>query len=270
MKRHVIITGATGGLGKAFALECASRGWDLYLTDLSNERLEKLATGLMRYQDVRVLYEAFDMMDSEAMALFWEHFTNNGVTCDMLINVAGLDYEGAFLDRTKDEINTILRLNIVATVEMTRRMLETRKNRDPLYIINVSSLAGFYPMPLKATYAASKRFLLDFSRAMRQELRREGVRVLALCPAGLATKPETIQSIESQGWMGHLTTMQLGMVAARTIDHVLAGHSVYIPGWVNRFMRAISSIMPEDLVAWMIWHRWMKTRQLAAQYGNQM
>jgi uncharacterized protein len=270
MKRHVIITGATGGLGKAFALECASRGWDLYLTDLSNEKLEKLATGLMRYQDVRVSYEAFDMMNSDEMALFWQNISNNGVTCDMLINVAGLDFEGAFLERTKDEINTILRLNIEATVEMTRRMLETRKSRDPLYIINVSSLASFYPMPLKATYAASKRFLLDFSRAMRQELRMEGVRVLALCPAGLATKPETIQSIESQGWMGNLTTMQLGMVAARTIDRVLAGHSVFIPGWINRLMRVISSFVPEDLMAWLIWHRWTKTRQLAAQFGNQM
>lgn len=264
-----MITGATGGLGKAFALECASRGWDLYLTDLSREKLEKLATGLTRYRGVKVYYEPFDLMDPEALALFWEHLENQGVVCDMLINVAGLDFEGAFLERTKDEINTILRLNIEATVEMTRRMFENRRNQDPIYIINVSSLAGFYPMPLKAIYAASKRFLLDFSRAMRQELRGEGVRVLALCPAGLATKPETIHSIESQGWMGRLTTMQLGMVTARTINRVLAGRSVYIPGWVNRLMRSISALLPVDLVAWMIRRRWAKTRQLAAEYGSQ-
>jgi uncharacterized protein len=101
MKRHVIITGATGGLGKAFALECASRGWDLYLTDLSNEKLEKLATGLMRYQDVRVSYEAFDMMNSNEMALFWQNISNNGVTCDMLINVAGLDLKVPFWNAPK-------------------------------------------------------------------------------------------------------------------------------------------------------------------------
>jgi len=69
-------------------------------------------------------------------------------------------------------------------------------------VTNISSLASFYPMPLKAVYAASKRFLLDFTRATRQELRKNGVRLLALCPAGLATKPETINSINSQGFMG--------------------------------------------------------------------
>lgn len=270
MNRNVIITGATGGLGKAFALECASRGCNLYLTDLSEEKLERLAVGLMRYHKVDIHYEAFDMMNPDALASFWDQLEKDDVVCDMLINVAGLDYEGAFLERTKGEINTILRLNIEATVDMTRRMLELRNNGAPLYIINVSSLAGFYPMPLKAVYAASKRFLLDFSRAMRQELRGDGVNVLALCPAGLATKPDTIQSIESQGWMGQLTTMQLGMVAARTIDRALAGRSVYIPGWVNRCLRRLSSLMPEDLVAWMIWRRWSKTRQLAAQFADQM
>jgi hypothetical protein len=121
-------------------------------------------------------------------------------------------------------------------------------------------------MPLKAVYAASKRFLLDFSRAMNQELRPEGIHVLALCPAGLATKTETIHSIESQGWMGQVTTMQTGTVAAQTIHHALAGRSVFIPGWVNRVMRSAGALLPSDWVAWVIRKRWERTRALAAKY----
>ncbi len=269
MKHRVCITGAAGGLGKAFAKECADRGWDLYLTDLSEEKLVLLSAGLTRQSRVQVLYDACDLLDPEARDIFWKRSDALGIKFDTLINVAGLDFEGAFMDRSLDEVNTIIRVNIEATVAMTRRMIEYRSKMDPVYIINVSSLAGFYPMPLKAVYAASKRFLLDFSRAMHQELRAEGVHVLALCPAGLATKPDTINSIESQGWVGQVTTMQTGMVAARTINRVLAHQSVYIPGWVNQILHSVSALLPPDWVAWMIRKRWEKTRLLAAQYGNQ-
>ena len=267
MVKRVLITGATGGLGKAFAGECASRGWDLYLTDISEEKLSRLATGLARQYGVQVLYEPCDLLNPASRDRFWQHSRDLGLQAQMLINVAGLDFEGGFMDRSMTEIYTILRVNIEATLAMTRAMIESKKNGEALYIINVSSLAGFYPMPLKAVYAASKRFLLDFSRSLRQELRPEGIRVLALCPAGLATKADTIVSIESQGWIGQITTMQVGKVAATTVNRALAGRSVYIPGFINQFTRWISQFIPPNWVAWIIWKRWEKTRALAARQG---
>ena len=89
-----------------------------------------------------------------------------------------------------------------------------------------------------------------------------------LCPAGLATKPDTISSIESQGWMGQVTTMQTGMVVSRTINRVLANRSVYIPGWANQVLHSVSAVFPPDIVAWAIRKRWEKTRQIAARYGS--
>ena len=268
-RQNVCITGAAGGLGKAFSMECASRGWDLYLTDISSAKLERLAKGLMRLFNVRVLYDACDLSNPEAREAFWQHINDLGIDFKMLINVAGVDFEGAFMERAKDEIDTILKVNVVATVAMTRSVIENRRNDNPLYIINVSSMAGFYPMPLKAIYAASKRFLLDFSRAMRLELRSRNIRVMALCPAGLATKEDTIKSITSQGWAGQVTTLQTGKVVFNTINRALAGHSVYIPGWINRIMTAASAVLPSDWVAWLIWRRWQKTREIAAQLDEQ-
>lgn len=268
MGYRVCITGAAGGLGKAFAKECASRGWDLFLTDLSEAKLALLAQGLERLYGIQALYAPCNLVDPEERALFWDRLAVLGIKFDMLINVAGLDYEGGLLDRKAEEINTIIRLNIEATVSMTRHMVETHANQSRMHIINVSSLAGFYPMPLKAVYAASKRFLLDFSRAMRQELRSENIRVLALCPAGMATKPDTINSIDSQGWMGQITTLNTGTVAAKTINRALANRSVYIPGVANQLMHTVSALLPADWVARMIHRRWAKTREIANQYAG--
>ncbi len=269
MKSYVCITGAAGGLGKAFALECASRGWNLYLTDINHEKLERLALGLTRLHDVKVIYDRCDLVEPELREEFWTHAQNLGIRFHMLINVAGVDFEGAFLSRSSKELETIIRLNVEATVMMTRRIMEFRDQKNRTNIINVSSLAGFFPMPLKAVYAATKRFLLDFSRAMHKELRHENIRVLALCPAGLATKEDTIESIQSQGFAGEITTMQTGKVAARTINRALAGHSVYIPGLVNQLLKVFGAIIPADWVAWLVMRRWTKTRQIAAQVGAQ-
>ncbi len=269
MNGYVCITGATGGLGKAFSVECASRGWNLYLTDLDEKKLEILGQGLTRMYGVKVIFDVCNLIDPEERNLFWEHIRGMGIRFHLLINVAGLDFEGAFVDRNDEELKTIIRLNIEATVIMTRRVLDFRHPEKPLTIINVSSLASFYPMPLKAVYAASKRFLLDFTRATRQELRRQGVKLLALCPAGLATKTETIRSISSQGFAGEFTTMQIGDVAAKTINRALLGWSVYIPGWMNQVLKTVGTLLPADWVAWMIERRWSKTRLIASQCGPQ-
>jgi uncharacterized protein len=269
MNNYVCITGATGGLGKAFAMECASRGWNLYLTDLHPESLEKLVAGLIRLYGVDILYDPCDLTDLDSFHGFWKHVHHLGIKFHMLINVAGLDFEGSFKERRLEELLTIIRLNIESTVAMTHRILDYRNPARKMHIINVSSLASFYPMPLKAVYAASKRFLLDYSRAMRQELRGDGIRVLALCPAGLATKPETIDSIHSQGWVGLVTTMQVGKVAARTINRALVGHSVYIPGWINQILKIVGMMIPADWMAWIIRRRWAKTREIAEKMDLQ-
>ncbi len=180
MTRYVLITGATGGLGKAFAAECASRGWSLFLTDVSEQALDDLSRGLARMYSVRVLHLACDLMDAEAREVLWRQIDRLGLRFHMLINVAGLDHEGPFDERQVSELTAIVRLNIESTIEMTRRVLPYRAPEQTLRIINVSSLAAFYPMPVKAVYAASKRFLLDWSLALRQELRGQDITVTAL------------------------------------------------------------------------------------------
>ena len=256
-----LITGATGGLGKAFAAECARRGWDLLLTDLSEERLAALAGGLERSYGVEVRYRAADLTQAASRADLLDWAGRAGLRFRGLINVAGLDHEGMFLERRSEEITGILRLNIESVLLMTHAILPYRDHRLRFRIINVSSLGAYFAMPVKATYAASKRFLLDFSLALRNELRDENVAVTVLCPAGLPTTQACIEAIEAQGWMGQLTTENVGKVAHEAVEAALRGRAVVVPGFINRLLLSLSGLLPAASVAGIIGSRWRLAHQ---------
>jgi len=267
MKSLVCITGATGGLGKAFSVECASRGWDLFLTDLSESALSQLAGSLTNTYNVNVHYHCCDLTDMAARTELFEHMLQRHFNFNFLINIAGLDYEGLFAERTRDQIRIILRLNIEANLDITNTVMKLRDTSTTFRIINVASLAAYYPMPIKAMYASSKRFLLDFSRALGEEIKPLGATVTALCPAGMPTTPECIKAIEVQGFAGRITTRNVGYVASGTINSALRGKAVYIPGFLNRVLKTLGSIVPPFVVARVIGSRWKATnkKRTAAQ-----
>ncbi|MEN4013708.1 MAG: SDR family NAD(P)-dependent oxidoreductase [Chloroflexota bacterium] len=257
----VVISGASGGLGKAFAVECAARGWSLLLTDLRAEPLETLAAGLRRASSVTVLTHPCDLSSANQRAELRACFHRAGLRVWMLINVAGLDHEGPFCHLTSQQLLAIVRVNIEGTLDLTHGLLEQRDPRATLRIINVASLAAFYPMPVKATYAASKRFLLDFSLALNEELRGLGATVTALCPAGMPTNAETLRAIRAQGWLGQITTLDTGRVASQTLDAALAGRQVVVPGWSNRALQCLGGLVPRGLLARLIASRWSAARR---------
>ena len=256
-----LVTGATGGLGKAFAVESARRGWDLLLTDLDGGRLALLAAGLERAYGVEVRWHQADLTRELSRTELVNWIREARLRVRGLINVAGLDYEGPFMERDSAEIMGILRLNIESTLMMIHALLEFRDYVSTFRIINVSSLGAYFSMPIKATYAASKRFLLDFSLALRNELREENVSVTVLCPAGMPTNEACIQAIEAQGLMGQLTTENVGNVAHETLNAALRGRAVVIPGYLNRLLLGLGSLVPAPSVADMIGTRWRASQQ---------
>ncbi len=268
MNSYVMITGATGGLGRAFAVECASRGWNVYLTDLRAGPLEVLGQSLQRSYGVEVRWRECDLTDEAQRGRFFGDLLAGNVRFHGLINVAGGDVEGRFCEHRAEQIRSIVRLNVEAAVEMTHRMLDLRDGEATFRIVNVSSLAAFYPMPYKATYAASKRFLLDLSLALREELREQNVTVTAVCPAGLPTTPECIAAIEAQGLMGQLTTVNTGAAAAGALDAALRGRAVYIPGALNRILFSLGQAIPATWVARAVEQRWSAAHHWREQCGQ--
>jgi short-subunit dehydrogenase len=144
---------------------------------------------------------------------------------------------------------------------VTHALLDFKDPVLPFRIVNVSSLAAFFSMPVKATYAASKRFLLDFSLALRNELREQNVTVTVLCPAGLPTTAECITAIEAQGIMGQLTTEDIGKVANQTIEAALHGRAIVIPGFLNQALKSLGGLVPSTSLAEIVGWRWRMAHQ---------
>ena len=258
---NVFITGASGGLGRALANECGKRGYNLFLVDINAEGLKSIQRGLERQFGITVTTASCDLTSDASVDALLQTIDAVGIRFDMLLNIAGVDYEGGFLERERKEIIRIISLNNEATLRITHAILTRRRAGNPFYLLFTSSLASMYPMPLKATYAASKRFLLDFSVALREELKDQGVQVLALCPGGLATTKEALSGIAAQGFWGDATTNPLEVVAAKTISRLETRGGVYIPGAVNRALNFCGGLLPRRWVAAAIYHRWNKAQQ---------
>ena len=258
MNSYLLITGATGGLGTAFVMEAAKRGFDLFLTDRPQNGQE-FANRLAEKFNIRVIYQPCDLADEKAREKFLKMLRDEGHHFWGLINVAGLDHEGGFLERSRSQILAILQINVMATLDITRGVLPLHDPDRRFRLINVCSLAGYQPMPFKATYAASKRFLLDFSRALREEIKPFGS-VTALCPAGMPTTVECMRSIFAQGFWGMATSMDPTHVAKKTISAALRGKAVVIPGLLNQFVQFMSSLVPAEISARYVARRWSKAR----------
>ena len=258
---NVLITGAAGGLGRAMAVECAKRGYNLFLTDINAHGLQSIRLGLERQYGITVATKCCDLTSNNSVDGLTSVLDRHAIRFDMLLNVAGIDFEGGFQSIGREQIVSIVNLNDAATLRITHAILERRRGNKPFYAVFVSSLASMFPMPLKATYAASKRFLLDFALALRQELKHENANVLVLCPGGMVTTEDVAAAIDAQGFWGSITTNPLEKVAKKTIDRVLAGEAQYVPGAFNRLLSVLGGIIPRRIVAAAIHRRWNSTQK---------
>ena len=258
---NVFITGASGGLGRALANECGRRGYHLFLTDWNEQGLKSIQRGIERQYGVTVTTASCDLTKDESVDALLQKIDSVGLRFDMLLNIAGVDFEGGFLERERREIIRIISLNNEATLRITHAILTRRREGQPFYLLFTSSLASMYPMPLKATYAASKRFLLDIAVALREELKDKRVNVLALCPGGLATTKEAMSGIAAQGFWGGATTNPLEIVTRKTLDRLQQRGGIYIPGAVNRTLTFFGKLLPRRWVAAAIYHRWNKAQK---------
>ncbi len=197
-----------------------------------------------------------DLTRAESVDEMLDVIDRHKIRFDLLLNIAGLDFEGGFMGREREKVVKIVSLNDAATLRITHAILERRRPGGHFTIVFVSSLASMFPMPLKATYAASKRFLLDFATSLRQELKDQDANVLALCPGGMVTTREAMEGIAAQGFWGDATTNPLEVVARKTLDRALEGKGVYVPGGLNRTLSFFGKIIPRPWVAAVVYWRW--------------
>lgn len=185
---QALITGASQGLGRAIAEQCARRGMNLILTALPNSGLAQTAIELSHRYGVRSDCMEIDLTEPQAPETLYGFILSRRLAVSILVNNAGVGYNSRFEDSNLQENERCILLNNLALVKLTYLMLPILKSQPESYILNVSSMAAFFPMPFMPVYAPSKAFILNFSLALGEELRATRVSVSVLCPNGIRTK----------------------------------------------------------------------------------
>jgi hypothetical protein len=231
---YTLITGASMGIGRAFAIECAKRGMNLALVSLPESGLEKVIQYIKKHFSVDIKSLSIDLTENEAPRKIFNWTQKENLKVNMLINNAGKGHLGNFLDYSYKFYENLIRLNIESVVLLTRLFLPEMKKMEQAYIMNLGSVASYYPMPYKIIYAGSKMFVYSFSRALREELKKTNVHVSILCPGPIITSQEVITRIRHGGFWGKASSMKAQKVAHIAIDNLLKKKTVIIPGKINK------------------------------------
>ena len=276
---YTFITGATGGIGKAFCRYYAKEGCNLYITGRSEEKLASLKEELLMLNDsISVKYLPADLTDRQSRDNLFAYADSNEISVTRLVNVAGADIQKGFLSYTDDKVIFQIRVNVEATISLTHMFLErldfgetgnTKASRKNTYnktsgkkknlpeIITVSSLSGVSPMPYFQLYSATKACLTNFFKSLRVELKGK-VNVTTVLPGGVYTRPDICDDIKGQGLWGKLSAKTPNFVVNKSVKGVRKNKKLVIPGFWNKSLYTLMKFVPENVKLKFIANRWKK------------
>jgi len=251
---HALVTGASGGIGAAFARALAARGNDLVLTARRRERLDELATELRQAHGIAVVVIVSDLADPSAATTLHAEIDLRGIVIGTLVNNAGYGVTGYFLAQPWQVQADFIQVLMTAPTELCHRLLPGMRELGYGRIINVASMAGHVPGSAGQTlYAGAKSYLIKFSQALMLEYGHAGVHTCALCP--VFTYSEFHDVTGARAMMSKLPKwmwMDAETVARQGLDAVERGDAVYITGRVNRAIKTLFKLMPDRLALTLI------------------
>jgi short-subunit dehydrogenase len=256
-----LITGASSGIGEAFARRLAAEGHDLVLVARSENRLHEICDELMLAHKITAHYVATDLTAYGAEEELFRETERHGFEIDWLVNNAGFGGMGDFAELELERALGMVSLNVSAVVSLTHLYLQGMRERRSGKIINVSSAAGFQPIPFMAVYAATKTFVTAFSEAIAEENRPFGIQVLALCPGSTKTNFFAASNIERPVQVkGQQTPEQVVETAMRAVR---SGKTKAVSGITNFIGALIGKHAPNVITTRAI------GRALRAKYQKQ-
>jgi hypothetical protein len=218
-----------------FAEELGRRGADLVLVARREERLEAVAADLTSRFAVAVHPLSMDLEDPEAPDRLYHELQERGLAVDILVNNAGFGAYGAFLDVSWEKTQSMIRIDVLALVGLTRRFLPDMVTRGYGRLLHVASIAAYQPSPLYAAYGGAKTFVLSFGEALDHELSGTGVTSTVVSPG--VTRTEFLEVAgQSPTLFQRLTMMDARDVAAKGIRGMLRGRRSLVTGWINSLL----------------------------------
>jgi uncharacterized protein len=252
--RTALVTGASSGIGREFAVQLARRGYDVVLVARRAEELQRLARELQADFGVRTEALTADLTDDAEVHKVADRLREPGegaTVVDVLVNNAGVGASGPFVDQDPRDVERLHDLNMRALVRLTHAALPgqiamRRERERPVGVINISSMAGLLPgMPGGANYAASKAFVRSFSESVALEVARHGVRVTAVLPGYVPTAmTQGMQSLD----LPRLIWVSPERVVAEALRAFALGRTRVVPGLQYKVADALLGVVPQGLL----------------------
>jgi len=248
---NALVTGASAGIGREFARQLAGRARSMILLARREERLVELRDELQQqHPNLRIYFRKVDLADLEQLKELIRWLDRERPDVDLLINNAGLGDTGLFAASDPIRNYQMTLVNVVALTSLTRHLLPQMIAKQHGGILNVSSSAGFLPIPGDAVYAATKAYVTSFSEALRGELRGTGVSVCAVCPGPVHTE---FQAVARRPGAHPKSGSKLFFVSAEQVVRealaaLEADRPLVIPGFAMKFAMLVSRLMPMPLL----------------------
>lgn len=243
---YALITGASKGIGKSIAEALAAKGNNLLLISRSADVLKELSLSIGQRYKVHVDYLAADLSQPNSTEYILNWLSQNNYSVDTLVNNAGYGIWGKFSDRSIESHNEMLQLNMLTLVQLTYALIPQLKKHPKSYILNVASTAAYQAVPTLSLYAASKSFVLLFTRGIRLELQGTGISVSCLCPGPTAT-----DFVDRAGMSADIKkksdtfSMTADEVAKIGVHGLYKGKPEIIPGLLNKLIVVFTAWLPK-------------------------
>ncbi len=245
--RTALITGASAGLGVDFADRLAARGADVILVARREERLREVAADITEDHGVDADFISMDLARPQSAAELYGEVGERGHTVDILLNNAGFGIAGKFLDSSCEDYETMLNLDVLTPVQLTRLFAEDMVDRGWGRLMQVASIGAFQPSPNYAAYSAAKSFIRSWGEAIDFELRPHGVSCTVVSPGVTETEFFDSAGQSRRTWYQKLSMMDSATVAEIGIKAMLKQRMSIVPGYLNAFNTWLNRFIPRRL-----------------------
>lgn len=245
--KYALITGASQGIGKAMAVALAKKNYNVLLVSRSADQLAQLAKQLKDQYQIQAEFLAIDLSEQEAALKVKNWCTSNSFDVSILINNAGFGLYGQFEKMDIEETSGMLKLNLIALTELTHHFIPLLKRNKNAHILNIASTASYQAIPSMAIYAASKSFVLSFSRALRYELKGQ-INVSCLCPGPTDTGFVARSGMTSFKNITEKFSADPESVAAAGINGMFGKKAEIIPGFTNKLGAFSTRLFPKWII----------------------
>lgn len=241
---YALITGGSQGIGAAIALELARQGFGVVLTARNAGQLGEVCAKAGALNGGRAHALPLDLLAADGVDRLVGAIREKNLPITCLVNNAGHAHWGLFGEEPLSEHRTLMRLNMDVPVALTHALLPDLKRAGRAYILNTSSMTAFNALASMALYAASKAFILRWSRALRLELKGTGISVTAVCPGAVITSFTERAGMQAMDDLARKFGTPPEPVAKSAVSAMLAGRPQVVPGLLNKITRALQCVMP--------------------------